>query len=38
MVWDAIDFGLFLLLAAVCTRILLGMLGPLAPGDDPGAE
>ena len=38
MVWDGIDFGLFLLLVAVCTRMLLGMLGPLAPGDDPGAE
>jgi hypothetical protein len=42
LVWDGIDFGLFLLLAAVCTRILLGMQGPMgslmAPGDEPGAE
>lgn len=31
MLWDLIDFSLFLLLVAVCTRMLLGMLGPIVP-------
>lgn len=31
MLWELIDFGLYLLLVAVCTRMLLGMLGPIVP-------